>query len=538
MVGSIKIISIGWVRTSVRMIMSVPVPDAERVCIVNPETGESHTLEVQGDTVDFSIVNVTNKQGQEMLATGDWQFAVFRDGALEAIALDEALAGHLDSLTRVFPYWNGCYSYTVKWDISVTPDGLLPYMSVAFMKRNDRPERDDAQLESKTGVEYLVRLAQGCAESMLRAVYTCARAVNKPRGTNVLLMSETKRELSGNLLSLEKRLLERAGELNLSVSSSCAPVLNLSYAAALVHWLRLAIKLASQDYVFVDDYSPLFKFLKLRKPTKLIQVWHAGVGFKAVGYARFGKTHSPRALNSAYRNYDTVVVGSTNLIPVYQEVFGLPADRFLPSGLPRIDDFLLAQKSNSYQMEFFDKYPEAIDKQVILFAPTYRGDSQVDAYYPWEVLDWSTIFELCGDTAVWAVKAHPFMAGPFSVPEKYRERIIDVSAEDANDLLHVSDVLVTDYSSIIYEYALLRRPMVFFAFDLVEYELKRGFHGDYHEMVPGVVCKTFDDLVDVLETEAYELNKIDEFISYGFDYVDTEASNRVIDAVVLSKPLP
>lgn len=54
-------------------------------------------------------------------------------------------------------------------------------------------------------------------------------------------------------------------------------------------WIKTVTKIAAQDVIFVDDYAPVFGFFRLGKRTKLIQVWHAGEGFKSVGYSRFGK---------------------------------------------------------------------------------------------------------------------------------------------------------------------------------------------------------------------------------------------------------
>ena len=64
----------------------------------------------------------------------------------------------------------------------------------------------------------------------------------------------------------------------------------------------------------MDDYAPLFNWLKLKSGTELIQLWHAGVGFKAVGYARFGKKGTPNPWRCCYRQLDYAIVGDVNKI--------------------------------------------------------------------------------------------------------------------------------------------------------------------------------------------------------------------------------
>ena len=109
-------------------------------------------------------------------------------------------------------------------------------------------------------------------------------------------------------------------------------------------------------------------------------------------------------------------------------------------------------------------------------------------------------------------------------------------APDTNDLLLISDVLITDYSSVIYEYSLLERPMIFFAYDLENYSATRGMHREYEEAAPGSIATTFDELIELIQRPALSVEKTKEFVRENFDYVDTNNSDRVIDTLVLSTP--
>src|SRR3954470_10643555 len=111
---------------------------------------------------------------------------------------------------------------------------------------------------------------------------------------------------------------------------------------------------------------------------------------------------------------------------------------------------------------------------------------------------------------------------------------IDVSDyPDINELMLVSDVLVTDYSSAIYEFSLLGRPMVFFAPDYAAYEKERGFYFDYRTGVPGPIFEETEPLAAYLRAGEFDLERVDRFRRASFDVADGGSSARVTDALIL-----
>ena len=172
---------------------------------------------------------------------------------------------------------------------------------------------------------------------------------------------------------------------------------------------------------------------------------------------------------------------------------------------------------------------------MILFAPTYRGPGQQEAYYPYEKLDLKQIFEFCGESSVFVFKMHPFIKEKPEIEPWMASRILDFSEEDVNKLLHVCDVLITDYSSVIYEFVLLERPILFYAFDEEKYNAIRGFHWDFEKYAPGKICKDFESLMNALKTEDYGEERRLSFQEFGYDFTDTHATDRLIDQLFLEK---
>ena len=94
----------------------------------------------------------------------------------------------------------------------------------------------------------------------------------------------------------------------------------------------------------------------------------------------------------------------------------------------------------------------------------------------------------------------------------------------------ISDILITDYSSIMIEYAILNRPIIFFTYDL-EYYLanERGFYYDFKETVPGPIVYTSDELINTIKNNDFDKSKISDFAMTQFDAIDGKASERVVD---------
>ena len=121
-----------------------------------------------------------------------------------------------------------------------------------------------------------------------------------------------------------------------------------------------------------------------------------------------------------------------------------------------------------------------------------------------------------------------------TIDPRYAGRIMDFSGyPDINELFYVTDILITDYSSTIYEFSLHRKPMLFFAFDKEEYELMRGLHRTLDRHAPGKVCRTTDELLAAITNGDFELERLHRFVRENFDQTEGLAADKVIDHIIL-----
>ncbi len=478
-------------------------------------------------------LNMAAVSNRSFLENGKWQLVAVTNNQEYICQVESQLAKQFDALSRVFRYGKQ-YAYTVTFDVETKDDIILEwYMESVFMVQNNGWKKRNYVKEASSGKEFVKNLLKTMLIVTLRAEYGIFHFFHVKKGENILFMSETRDFLWGNLKYIEERLKERGLDKKFSLSYSFETAANGTMSP--LKWFGIVRKIAKQDYIFVDDYAPVFGFLNLSKRTKLIQVWHAGEGFKAVGYCRFGKEGSPYPAGSCHKQYDYALVGAKRLVKVYAEVFGIEEEAFLPVGMPRLDDFLNQEKMDKQKQRFYEKYPRCKGKKIILFAPTYRGKGQKEAYYPYEWLDLQKIKEMCGDEYVFLVKMHPFIEEKMVIPKDCAEYIFDVSSEkDINSMYYVTDLLITDYSSNYYEYALLQKPVLFFVPDREIYEVARGIHKEVKKTAPGKVCDTFEDMIEAIKSKDFEMEKLHRFIEENFAHYGGNASDKVIDEILLS----
>ena len=495
---------ITWFRTTLRVHTSEA---SSRVTFSNG----TRTLELTREN-DWYCMNICCTDDGQFLPEGVWILTAEN----EAVGTD--VLKTLDTLSRVFAY-DGQYAYTVRAEYDAAADQLQ--FHTMFMRRDPHPKKRSLKQEwFRKGVQ---------------SIYQAAQLLHPGRNKQILFLSETRTDLSDNMQHIYEAMLRRGMDQNYRIHFHLQN--DLSQSVSLLRFVRLASKLAGYGTIFVDDYIPLLSYLELDQRTKLIQLWHAGFGYKLVGYARFGITGSPHPFRSCHRQYTHAVIGNPDLIPVYAEVFGADPKILLPTGMPRLEDFLDPERAERAKEAFFQAHPELQGKRIILFAPTYRGFDQKDAHYEYDRIDQDALYAMCQETdSVILFKWHHFIRKRMEIRQEYAERFLDLSEENINELMYVSDVLITDYSSCFYDYLLLQKPVLFYVYDVERYAATRGVHYDIEETAPGLILKSSEELIRVLRQKAIPRTEPRAFmIDMALTNGAYTASDRVLDAVFTEK---
>ncbi len=296
-------------------------------------------------------------------------------------------------------------------------------------------------------------------------------------------------------------------------------------------------EVANAKYVFVDDSSRVVGALPFRPETYLTQLWHACGAFKKWGFSnaegKFGATHRQMRRYPYYAKYNLMTVSSEEVRWAYSEAFGLPPENDVvrATGVSRTDVFFdPAFRASAYET-LYEKIPQARGKKVILYAPTFRGT--VGRARPPKNLRQHVLFEQLGEGYVLIYKQHPSVKKKTFLNEALADKVFDMTQEmSIEQLLTVSDVCVTDYSSVIFEYSLFARPILIYAFDYEEYTDWRGFYYPFAEFVPGPIVKNTQELADCIKNlDHYDLQKVRDFCKKYMGACDGHATDRILDAV-------
>ena len=314
----------------------------------------------------------------------------------------------------------------------------------------------------------------------------------------VVFLTDAHEKLDGNLKAISDYIDEEYADLK--IKSFCRG--DRRRAISFSEFRAVCRAMSSCKYIILDDFYGLTSSMKLRNGQKLVQLWHGSGAFKKFGYSRLDGDMSPRAVHSGYRKYTGALASSEGVRKCFAEAFNISVDKVRALGSPRSDilfdeDFKIVSKS-----KLISAFPELSGKKIILFAPTYRGERVEAANYDFNKLEPEQFIKEIEEEYRVLVRWHPALLANVKsgrVNFKLPEGMIDVSDyPDLNELIAASDILITDYSSIIFDWYITGRPVVFFMYDLEKYEGGRGLYFDLDEYLYGRLARNKDELVSAV----------------------------------------
>lgn len=297
------------------------------------------------------------------------------------------------------------------------------------------------------------------------------------------------------------------------------------------------------DILLMDNAFMPMSFFKVRRKTKVLQLWHGTGSIKKFGQdSNKGRIKElEKRLNS---NIDYLFVNSDLLTDEYAGAFGVDKAKVYATGLPRTDwllklinDDKLDEKLNTIKDKISQKKNISIKgKKIILYAPTFRDD-EVDN--PKLHINIEKLMKSLPDNIILFLRLHPFVSSAFNEKDLLPNSFNVSDYKDLNELMAVSDGLITDYSSLIFDYCVLNKPMYFFADDIVEFGLNgRGFYLDYNKELPGIIPDSEEDLARIIIKDLSDKNSEafkpvrDEFIKKYYKWLDGNSAKRVYETIV------
>lgn len=276
--------------------------------------------------------------------------------------------------------------------------------------------------------------------------------------------------------------------------------------------------IATSKVVITDGYNVLISTLNHKKGTKVIQMWHALAAIKQFGFQSVNRkdglnTKTAKVLDM-HKNYDYILSGSEAMCKPFSEAFSTPIEKILPIGTPYID-YLLKKKVD--RKKIYAKYPYLKEKPIILYSPTFRKNGR-DVIK--EVID---SVDLKKYNLVITLHALDKEKAEKHVKEGV---LLNPDIEYAS-LLSIADYVITDYSALMIEAAILKTNILLYVYDYEEYKEENGLNINLFEELPGYVSKNIKDLIKIIETKSYNKKILLDFRKKYITNIDGTSTEKI-----------
>lgn len=304
---------------------------------------------------------------------------------------------------------------------------------------------------------------------------------------------------------------------------------------------QYAYYLAVSKYLVFNVRPPLW--YRKRKEQVFLETWH-GTPLKRLVFDQEEVTSaSPKYKQQFYRqrkDWDFLVSANPFSTKTFRSCF-LYEGEMLEYGYPR-NDILYWPNKDEIAQQLKEKLGIPKDKKTILYAPTWRDDQHYGSgQYKFELaLDLKLMKERLQDDYVVLLRTHHYISDHIDV-SGLGDFVINLSSyDDISEIYLISDICITDYSSVFFDYANLKRPILFYTYDFDKYKNQlRGFYIDMNTEVPGPLLYTSEQVVQAIEdideiTEEYK-ERYDQFYDRFCCYDDGHASEHVAEAMLAKK---
>src|SRR5699024_9249360 len=304
-------------------------------------------------------------------------------------------------------------------------------------------------------------------------------------------------------------------------------------------WIML---MSRAEYWVSNSRLPLW--IPKPKGTTYIQTWH-GTPLKRLA-VDMDEVHMPGTYTEKYKKnfvsesakWDYLISPNRYSTEIFKRAFQFNKI-VIESGYPRNDILVNANNETSIQL-IKEQANIPMDKKVILYAPTWRdNDYHAIGKYKFSLkMDLAQMKEELGDEYVILLRLHYLVAENLQL-NGYEGFVHNVSNyEDINKLYLISDILITDYSSVFFNYGILKRPMIFFTYDIEEYrDQLRGFYFDFENEAPGPLVYSTEEVIKELKNisaNPNETHKNMQKFHEKFCYLeDGNATKRVVENIFL-----
>ena len=301
---------------------------------------------------------------------------------------------------------------------------------------------------------------------------------------------------------------------------------------------KYAYYLAKSKYFVFNIRQPLW--FRKREGQVFLETWH-GTPLKRLAFDQEEVTAaSPTYKAQFYRQkqeWDYLIAANKFSSDIFKSCFMYTNGTMLEIGYPR-NDLLYAPNKDEIALELKKKLHIPLDKKTILYAPTWRDDEYYGkGKYKFKLkLDLEMMKKELGNEYVILLRTHHYIADSLDVTGVEDFAINLSKYDDITEIYLISDICITDYSSVFFDFANLKRPMLFYTYDIDKYrDVLRGFYIDMEKELPGPLVYSTKEVIEQIKnidemTQKYA-QRYEEFYQRFCSIDDGQASKRACEAV-------
>ncbi len=386
-------------------------------------------------------------------------------------------------------------------------------------------------------------IAKRILKNCILVVYRAMSFILPVNQKKIVFMSNLGRSYGGN----PKSIYEEMVQLNLDKKYRCYyllenPKIILPGSARTIKLSRFRYYyvLAVSGYIVSDTRLP--NYIRKRKKTKYLQTWHGTplkklaldmTSYHMAGGESVEEYRKEFKKNSA--TWDYLISQNEFSSKIFRHAFAFQGN-MLEIGYPR-NDVLFTKNNKQDILELKKKYSLPLDKKIILYAPTWRDNSFYDkASYKMDApLDYDLLYEKLSKDYIILIKYHYMVREKLDFSNYHGFYRVMNSSIDISELYLVSDILITDYSSVMFDYSILKRPIIFYVYDLEEYKDElRGFYFDFIKQAPGPFAMSTEQLLDEILSYSWRNHqeRYEAFCATYHTFEKGNASKRAIQALL------
>ena len=339
----------------------------------------------------------------------------------------------------------------------------------------------------------------------------------------ILFLSRQSNTPTEDFMFLEARLRELKPELKTVKITKRADKSFSDLFVFALQTLRSMFHLATASVCVLDSYWPAVSMLKHKDSLAVIQIWHAMGKIKKSGYQSLDKGLGRSSMIAhemrMHRNYDVIIAGGKAFNPFYCASFGVDESVLYNVGLPRMD--MLRENTEKCRRQFYDAYPELEGKKIVLYVRTFRKGQIFD---PKGIVD---AFDFNGRQQL-IIKRHPNQR----LNEENLGQAMTCDEVPTSTVLSVCDCVITDYSAITIEAAILKKPVYFYLFDYEDYLSRNGLNVLLSDEFPDSVFTSPDKLFDSIENGTYDFDNYRRFCEKYLPAQSGRATDKIAALII------